>query len=260
MLSILIVNWNTKDLVVECVNSILAAVVRSQTLPFEVVVVDNNSQDGSAAALEGKFETNPKVHIIKAAENLGFAKGCNLAFKHCSGEYILLLNPDSEVVSDSLEKLVDYLKNHPQAGAVGGKITSPGGTIQQSVRKFPDPLSSFLMFTGFYRFLRPRWYLMDDFDYNKEQAVDQVMGACLLTRRSIIEQIGFLDENFWLWYEEVDFCYRIRQAGYLIMYYPEAVFIHHGGRSFSQVSVFARKKIMANSLLYYFKKRWSEKR
>ena len=255
-LSILIVNWNTKKLVANCINSIYRF---APGFDYEIIVVDNASRDGSLEALRGNFSTNPEVKIIGSTENLGFAKGNNLAYERSSGEYVLLLNPDTQERAGSLEKLVGYLDAHPEAGVAGGQIINPDGTVQPSVRKFPELWSSLLMLTGLYRVLRPKSYLMDDFDYAREQAVDQVMGAVLLTRRPVIEELGFLDEGFWLWYEEVDFCYRVKRAGHRVMYCPEAVFMHLGGKSFSQMPILAKKKVMARSLFYYFRKRWQEK-
>lgn len=255
-LSILIVNWNTREFLIECVNSIFRFAPTSE---FEIIVVDNNSADESASALDHAFGRDPRLKIIEAGENLGFARGSNLAYKSSSGEYILLLNPDTEGQAGSLAKLIHYFDTHPEVQIVGGKIVNPDGSIQPSVRKFPDLWSSFLVFTGLYRLISPRKYLMEDFDYETEQGADQVMGAVLLTRRATIERLGFLDEKFWLWYEEVDFCYRVKKSGGAVMYYPEARFVHHGGQSFSQVSVLKRKMILARSLFHYFKKRWREK-
>jgi|SRR3989344_1756818 len=264
-LSILIVNWNTRELVIKCVDSILSA---APAFEFEIIVVDNASRDGSASALREKFGNEKRVKIVSADQNLGFARGVNLAYKNSAGEFILLLNPDTEAKTGSLAELVNYLQAHPDAEIVGGKILNPDGTVQPSVRRFPDLWSSFLVFTGLQYVIRPRKYLMDGFDYAKESEVDQVMGAVLLTRRSTIEKLGFLDENFWLWYEEVDFCYRVKHEGGpdaavgagKVVYYPEAVFVHHGGKSFAQLPVWKRKLILARSLAYYFKKRWSKKR
>ena len=250
-LSILIVNWNTRDLVVNCVNSILNY---ATDFDFEVVVVDNDSSDGSGDELRRQFGDNKNIKIIRASENLGFAKGNNLAFKHSTGEYILLLNPDTKVRPQALQKLVNYMESHKSVGAVGPKIINPDGTTQQSVRQFPRIFTSLLIFSGLHRWFRPKHYLMDGFDYLHEASVDQVMGAAFMTRRVVIEKLGFMDENFWLWYEEVDFCKRVKAAGYDVRFYPNTIVEHHQGQSFSQVSVLQRKKIIFRSLVYYFQK------
>lgn len=254
-LSILIVNWNTRDLVISCINSILE---NAPDFDYEIIVVDNYSQDGSADALVNLFGHDKKIRVIQSLRNLGFAKGNNLAYDNSSGEYILLLNPDTEVRPEALQSLVEYLESHPTAGVVGPQLRNPDGTLQPSVRRFPGIWSSMIVFSGLHRFLRPHRYLMDDFSYEETADVDQVMGAALLTRRSIIKEFGgFLDEKFWLWYEEVDFCKRVKAAGYQIKYYPKAIIMHQGAQSFSQMDVFARKRAAARSLTYYFGKHGS---
>lgn len=253
-LSILIVNWNTRDLAVKCLNS---ALKNAPPFEFEVIVIDNHSPDGSAEALINLFGSNKKIQIIPALRNLGFAKANNLAFERASGEFILLLNPDTEAREGALEKLVRYLEQNPEVGVVGPKLLNPDGTTQPSVRRFPRIWPSVLVFSGLHRFFRPHRYLMEDFDYNQEAEVDQVMGAALLTRRSIISELGFLDEKFWLWYEEVDFCKRVKDAGYQVKYYSKAVVTHQGAQSFSQMNMYERKRAVARSLVYYFQKHGS---
>ena len=250
-LSILIVNWNTRDLVVKCLNSIAR---NPPGFLFEVIVVDNASTDGSADTIANLFGHNKRFHLITSLHNLGFAGGCNLAYKRAAGEYILLLNPDTEVREGTLESLVNYLDANDQAGIVGPKLLNPNGAVQSSVRRFPGIWSSMVVLSGLHRFFRPNRYLMTDFDYEHEASVDQLMGAALLTRRKIIEHLGFLDEKFWLWYEEVDFCKRVKEAGYQVKYYPKAVVMHHKGAGFLQMPVYRRKRTAARSLVYYFQK------
>lgn len=253
-LSILIVSWNTRDLVTRCLNSI---VKNPPDFDYEVIVVDNHSQDGTVDELAALFGHNKRIRIIPSMRNLGFAKGNNLAFAESQGEYILLLNPDTEVLPGSLTTLVKYLESHPETGVAGPRLLNPDGSLQHSVRRFPRIWSGVLVFSGLHRLLRPRRYLMDDFSYEQEADVDQVMGAALLTSRKVIEGVGFLDEGFWLWYEEVDFCKRVKAAGYLVKFYPQAEIIHHGGKSFAQMDVYLRKKTVAKSLIYYFRKNGS---
>ncbi len=250
-LSILIVNWNTRDLVIKCVNSILKY---PPDFDYEIIIVDNYSRDGSTDALVNLFGPNKRIHVISSLKNLGFAKGNNLAYQNSTGEYILLLNPDTEVREGALQNLVEYMENHPGVAVVGPKLVNPDGSVQRSVRRFPGIFSSVIVFAGLHRFWRPDKYLMDDFSYEETADVDQVMGAALLTSRKIISEFGFLDENFWLWYEEVDFCKRVKEAGYQVKYYPRAVIMHQGGQAFSQMEVFDRKRAVARSLIYYFQK------
>jgi len=250
-LSILIVNWNTRDLLVSCINSILKF---PPNFYYEIIVVDNASQDGSVGTVTNLFGHNKRVHVIQSLRNLGFARGCNLAYKSSTGEYVFLLNPDAEVRAGTLDSLVGYMDSHPDVAVVGPKILNPDGSLQPSVRRFPGIWSSLAVFSGLHRVMKLSGYLMKNFDYNAESEVDQVMGAALLTRRKIIEEQGFLDEKYWLWYEEVDFCKRLKNAGYKIKYYPNAQIIHHKGAGFTQMPVYLRKKTVAHSLIYYFRK------
>lgn len=250
-LSILIVNWNTRDLAAKCINSILK---HAPHFDFEIVIVDNASSDGSADTLVNLFGHNKHIRVIQSLRNLGFARANNLAFENSHGEFILMLNPDTEVRENALTLMVEYVEAHPGVGILGPKLLNPDGTIQHSVRRFPGIWSSVLVFSGLYRILRPQKYLMDDFSFEATADVDQVMGAALLTRRSIISDLGFLDDKFWLWYEEVDFCKRVKNAGYSVKFYPKAVVMHHGGEAFVQMPVYERKKTVAKSLIYYFKK------
>src|SRR3989344_2972105 len=250
-LSILIVSWNTRDMLVKCLNSI---VKNEPSFEYEIIVVDNGSRDGTVETVTSFFGHNKRIRVIPSLKNLGFARANNLAYENSAGEYILMLNPDTEVQDDALQTLVDYLAGHPGVGIVGPKLVNPDGSLQESVRRFPDVWSSLLVFSGLHRFIRPRRYLMDGFDYGQTAGVDQVMGAALLTRRKIIQELGFLDPKFYLWYEEVDFCRRVKSRGYEIKYYPKAVVMHARAQSFSQLDVYERKKIVARSLLYYFRK------
>lgn len=250
-LSILIVNWNTRDLVIKCIHSILQ---NPPDFEYEIIVVDNGSQDGSVDALVTLFGGSRKIRVLQSLHNLGFAKANNWAYQESLGEYIFLLNPDTEVREGALSKMVEYLEEHPKVAVLGPKLVNPDGTTQASIRRFPGIWSSVLVFSGLHRFIRPHKYLMDDFSYEEIAEVDQVMGAAFLTRRSVIASLGFLDEIFWLWYEEVDFCKRIKSAGYQIKFFPKAVVMHSSGQSFSQIGVFERKKAVAKSLIYYFQK------
>ena len=253
-LSILIVSWNTRDMLVKCLNSI---VKNEPSFEYEIIVVDNGSRDGTVETVTSFFGHNKRIRVIPSLKNLGFARANNLAYENSAGEYILMLNPDTEVQDDALQTLVDYLAGHPGVGIVGPKLVNPDGSLQESVRRFPDVWSSLLVFSGLHRFIRPRRYLMDGFDYGQTAGVDQVMGAALLTRRKIIQELGFLDPKFYLWYEEVDFCRRVKSRGYEVKFFPGAVVAHAGAQSFSQLDIYDRKKILARSLFYYFRKNGS---
>lgn len=251
-LSIIIVNWKVKDLLEKCLESIFE---QTKNISFEVFVVDNNSGDGSVEMAREKF---PQIDLTASAENLGFAKGNNLAIKKARGRYVLLLNPDTEILDNTLEKMVKFMDTHPDCGIAGCKLLNPDLSLQPSVRAFPDLASQIFILLKIHHLLPHSKamykYLVQDFDYEKIQEVDQVMGAFMMIRREVIEKIGLLDENFWIWFEEVDFCKRIKNAGWKILYTPEASVIHHYGQSFKQVMGVKKQKDFNRSLSYYFKK------
>ncbi len=251
-LSIIIVNWKVKDLLEKCLRSIF---LQTKNISFEVFVVDNNSADGSVEMVREKF---PQVNLTASAENLGFAKGNNLAIKKSRGRYVLFLNPDTEILDNALEKMIRFMDAHPECGIGGCKLLNSDLSLQPSVRAFPDLASQIFILLKIHNFLSHSKaiyrYLAGGFNYEKTQEVDQVMGAFMMIRREVIEKIGLLDETFWLWYEEVDFCKRAKEAGFKILYTPEARIIHLYGQSFKQALSVPKQKVLNRSLAYYFKK------
>ncbi len=251
-LSIIIVNWKVKDLLEKCLRSIFE---QTKNISFEVFVVDNNSGDGSAEMVREKF---PQVDLTASAENLGFAKGNNLAIKKFRGRYVLLLNPDTEILDNALGKMVKFMDAQEECGIAGCKLLNADLSLQPSVRAFPDFASQiFILLKIHHLFPHSKTmykYLVQDFDYGKTQETDQVMGAFMMIRREVINRIGVLDENFWIWFEEVDFCKRAKEAGFKIFYTPEAKIIHHFGQSFKQAMGVKKQKDFNRSLSYYFKK------
>lgn len=251
-LSIVIVNWKVRDLLEKALRSIFE---QTEGISFEVFVVDNNSGDGSAEVVREKF---PQVDLTASAENLGFAKGNNLAIKKSRGRYVLLLNPDTEILDNVLEKMVRFMDAHPECGIAGCKLLNADLSLQSSVRAFPDLASQIFILLKIHNFLLHSKamyrYLAGDFDYEKTQEVDQVMGAFMMIRREVFDKIGLMDETFWLWFEEVDFCKRAKEAGWKIFYTPEAKIIHLYGQSFKQAMSIQKQKVLNRSLAYYFKK------
>ena len=251
-LSIVIVNWKVKDLLEKCIQSIFE---QTKDISFEVFVVDNNSGDGSAEMVREKF---PQVDLTASPENLGFAKGNNLAIKKAQGKYVLLLNPDTEILDNALGKMVKFMDANPECGIAGCKLLNPDSSLQPSVRAFPDLTSQLFILLKIHHLLPHSKtmykYLVQDFDYKKIQEVDQVMGAFMMIRREVIDKIGLLDEKFWIWFEEVDFCKRAKAAGFKILYTPETKIIHHFGQSFKQAMGVKKQKDFNRSLSYYFKK------
>ncbi|MFN7016178.1 MAG: glycosyltransferase family 2 protein [Fimbriimonadales bacterium] len=232
-LSICIVNWNTRDLLRACLQSIYRY---PPPEPFEVIVVDNASTDGSAAMVRAEF---PQARLFANAENLGYAQGNNQAIQQAQGEFILLLNPDTEVFETTLSNALAFMRAHPKAGAIGAKQQLPDGRVQASVRGFPTPANLLFEVVGvaqlFPRSKRLGGYRMRWFTYDTVAEVDQPMATFLMTRRAVIEQVGLMDEAFPLFFNDVDWCYRIKRAGWKIYFVPDVQILHHGGASTKQV-------------------------
>lgn len=252
-LSISIVNWNTKDALKLCLKSIYDS---SHEIEFEVFVIDNNSSDSSAEMVMRRF---PSVRLIRNKVNLGFARANNQAIKKSRGRDILLLNPDIVVLPNSLARMVNFMRSHSEVGAAGGKLLNPDGTIQKGgyYRRFPSVMQAVMgctllnRITGMGSFLER--YYGEKIDSDTVE-VDQPPGACLMVRREVIGQVGLLDEDFNLWFEDVDWCYRIKKAGWKIFFYPEAEFIHRGGQSVKSLTLYDYEEIYTRSMLIYFKK------
>ncbi len=226
-LSIIIVNTNEWRWLQPCLASVYK---ETQGISFEIIVVDNASTDGSLSSIARDF---PEVKVVKNLENRGFAASNNSGIRLAHGEYVLLLNPDTEVIDKAILKAVKFLDERPEAGIVGCKLRLPDGTVQVSVRGFPTIPNVFFESTFLYRIFprskRIGQYYMSYFDYNSELKVDWACGAFLLIRRAIFDTIGLLDEQFFLYSEEMDFCYRATKAGYATWYIPQAEVFHRWG-------------------------------
>jgi N-acetylglucosaminyl-diphospho-decaprenol L-rhamnosyltransferase len=251
-LSIVIVNWNVRELLRHCLSSIYQATEASFEL--EAIVVDNASGDGSVVMVGESF---PQVHLIANDENLGFTRGNNQAIAQSRGRYVLLLNPDTEVVGGALSTMVQYMDTHPQAGALGPQLLYPDGSVQPSRRRFPTIATAFLESTVLQqwfpdnRVLR-RYYIRDRGD-DEVQEVDWVVGACLLARRQAIEQVGLLDEKFFMYSEEMDWCRRFKERGWRVVYLPTAQVIHHEAKSSEQVKSLQHIQFQRSKALYFRK-------
>jgi len=253
-LSIIIVNWNTKDLLRQCLHSLYN---ETQKISFEVFVVDNASTDGSLEMLEQEF---PKVNLIRNIENLGFAKANNQAIRHSKGRYILLLNPDTLILDNALAKMVNFMDVHPKLGAVGCKILKIDGTVDfRCARRFPTLATEFFEKTGLSKkFSNNRLfgsYLISYWGHGDSREVNLLTGACMMIRREAIEQVGLLDEDFFMYGEDVEWCYRIQKAGWKVFYYSDAEIIHLGGQSSESVKVEMSIEAL-KSMNLFFKKRY----
>lgn len=249
-LSVIIVSWNVRELLRRC----LSSVFDSEGPELEVIVVDNASQDGSAALVHQDF---PQARLIQNRENLGFTKANNQALAESLGRYLLLLNPDTEVVGQALTTMVSYMDAHHGVGALGPKLLNPDGSVQSSRRRFPTLTTAFLESTILQRWFPKsealrRYYLLDRPE-DEEQEVDWVVGACLLIRRKALEETGPLDEDYFMYSEELDLCYRLKKKGWKVVYLPQAQVIHHEGKSSEQV-IPARHIHFQRSKVLFFRK------
>lgn len=250
--SIVIVSWQAKEQLLNCLASIYK---ETKNLEFEVFVVDNDSNDGTVQMVLDNFS---QVNLIENKKNLGFAKACNQGIKRSKGGYVLILNPDTEIRDNAVKKTYDFIVKNKKCGISGCKIQNEDGSIQPSVRRFPDLLSHILILLKLHNFfpsVKPlKQYHRSDFDYNKTQVVDQVMGAFYMINRKMLKVVGVFDEHFYIWYEEVDLCKRASDEGWDVCYYHDAVVMHLKGVSFGKTNVIKKQIIFNRSLLYYFYK------
>jgi N-acetylglucosaminyl-diphospho-decaprenol L-rhamnosyltransferase len=251
-LSIIIVNWNTRDLLRSCIASIEA---NCDNLSVEVVVVDNASSDDSVQMIQCEF---PWVRLIASQENLGYAGGNNLGVKECRGRYLLILNPDTEIVGNALQQMVAYLEEHPAVGAVGPQLLNSDGSVQSSRRRFPGLATALFKDSPFSwrwfpdnRFVRA--HTMADRPDGEIQAVDWLVGAAIMIRREVWQTVGPFDERFFMYSDEVDWCHRCRDQGGEIHYLPTAQIMHHHRGSSSQVGRATQLRFHQSRVLYFQK-------
>jgi GT2 family glycosyltransferase len=233
--SVIIVSWNAREYLRQCLASLSAEVCR---YPMEIIVVDNASSDGSSDCVETEY---PGVRLIRNAENLGFAKANNIGVSVSRGEYLCFVNSDVKVLPDCINRLVEYSKEHPEAGMVGPRIIGGDGQLQRSCRGFPSVWNMFCralaldtifknceLFTG---------YVLSHWPQNSLRKVDILTGCFWLVRRQALAQVGLLDESFFIYGEDMDWCRRFWSKGWLVVFVPSAEAIHYGGASSSNAPV-----------------------
>jgi N-acetylglucosaminyl-diphospho-decaprenol L-rhamnosyltransferase len=257
-LSIIIVSWNVADYLARCLDSILASNLAINEAGgarrgMEIIIVDSASQDNTVELLRERY---PQVHLYAQAENVGFTKGNNIGLRAARGKYILLLNPDTEIIGDALLAMMEYLEAHPEVGVLGPHTLNTDGSHQSTRRRFPSLVTAYFESTWLQPYapnaLLDRYYVRDAED-NATVEVDWVQGSAILMRREVYEQVGGLDEGYIMFSEELDWCRRAKDAGWHIAYLGSAHVTHHGGKSSDQVT--SRKHIhFQESKLRYLRK------
>ncbi len=257
-LSVVVVSRDVRDLLAACLESLHQI---DNGFVIETLVVDAASSDGSSAMVRQRF---PAVRQLASRENLGFTRGNNWAIRLARGRHVMLLNPDTVVRPGALRALVTFLDAHPDVGVAAPKLVFPDGSVQSSRRRFPRPVTGFVESTVLERWLGRsrvvREYRLDDGPADAPQDVDWVVGAAMVVRREAFEQAGLLDERFFMYSEEVDLCRRIRAAGWRVVYVPDAVVVHHEGRSSEQNLVQRNLDFHESRFRYYrkhFGRAWS---
>ena len=260
-LSVIIVNYNVKYYLDQCIRSVLRAFEEMNT-PAEIIVVDNHSADGSVDYLEQRYPQKlyPMVRFVRSAHNLGFARANNIAIRQSRGEYVLLLNPDTIVGEDALKASVDFMDVHEDAGAVGVRMLgAQGRRAMESRRGLPTPMVSFFKMLGFCN----RWpyhrlfgkYYMGYLPLDEPCQIEVVSGAYCMLRRKALDEVGLLDEDFFMYGEDIDLSYRVLKGGYHNYYLPVDI-LHYKGES-TQKSSFRYVHVFYEAMLIFFRKHYS---
>ena len=260
-LSVIIVNYNVKYYLDQCIRSVLRAFEEMNT-PAEIIVVDNHSADGSVDYLEQRYPQKlfPMVRFVRSAHNLGFARANNIAIRQSRGEYVLLLNPDTIVGEDALKASVDFMDVHEDAGAVGVRMLgAQGRRAMESRRGLPTPMVSFFKMLGFCN----RWphhrlfgkYYMGYLPWDEPSQIEVVSGAYCMLRRKALDEVGLLDEDFFMYGEDIDLSYRMLKGGYHNYYLPVDI-LHYKGES-TQKSSFRYVHVFYEAMLIFFRKHYS---
>lgn len=227
--SVTICSWNTCNDLRACLESLR---LFGGDCRFETIVVDNNSEDESAQMVEEEF---PEVRLLRQSVNLGFTGGHNLALAERKGRHAFLLNSDAKIHAGALDKLLKYAEEHPVAGILGPKVLNPDATLQMSCRRFPNPVAALFRSTIFGKLFPQnkfvRDYLMQEFAHDRPMSVDWVSGCAMFVQESVMERVGLMDPEYFMFCEDVDWCWRARKSGFEVVYVPDAVVTHAIGRS-----------------------------
>lgn len=235
MVSVIIVSWNARDYLRQCLASLTTAVCR---YPMEIIVVDNASSDGSPAMVESAF---PQVRLLCNSANLGFAKANNVGIRNSAGRYVCLVNSDVKVLPECITRLVDYCEAHPRVGLAGPRVIGGDGKLQRSCRGFPSLWNMFcraIALDSLFPKIKPfTGYSLSYWDQDTPRAVDMLSGCFWLARKEALDTVGLLDEAFFMYGEDMDWCRRFWRADWIVQFVPSAEAIHYGGGSSANAPV-----------------------
>ena len=244
-LSVVIVSYNVRELLTACIDSVVKA---SEGIDTEVFVVDNDSADDTVEVIARDY---PWVHLINNKENLGFSKANNIAIRQSAGEYVLLLNPDTVVAEGTLRGAVEFMDQHPEAGGAGVRMHNADGTLApESRRAMPTPMVAARKMLGF-----TKRYYMSYLSWDEPGQIEVISGAFMMLRRKAIDQVGMLDEDFFMYGEDIDLSYRLLKGGWQNWYLPLDI-IHYKGQS-TQKSDFRYVHVFYQAMLIFFRKHYS---
>ncbi|QPC80878.1 glycosyltransferase family 2 protein [Phototrophicus methaneseepsis] len=254
-LSIIIVSWNVKDLLAQCLNSIEQSGILAQDAQpsAEIIIVDSGSTDGTVEMVQQSY---PQVQLLAQSENIGFTRANNIGLQAAKGHYLLLLNPDTEVIDHALQEIIAYMDTNPQVGIVGPHTLNSDGTTQSTRRRFPTRMLAFFESTWLQPYtpksMLNHYYVVDQDDTGTFD-VDWVQGSAMMVRREVYEQTGGLDEGYTMYSEEMDWCHRAKDAGWRVVYLGTAQIIHHGGKSSDQAGAWKHIYFQKSKIRYFEK-------
>jgi hypothetical protein len=251
-ISIVIISHNHAPYLTPCLNSLYKY---AEGFSFEVILIDNNSEDNTVELIKRDF---PQVLLVENKKRYSFAKNNNIGIKKAKGRYILLLNPDTTFSDNALLKVMNFMDEHKEVGVSACKLLNPDGSVQDSCRRFPNPLAIFVRGFGLERYFGEckfyKRYLMADFDHEEIREIDWALGAFLFVRREVIDEVGLLDEKYPLYHEDTDWCFRIKKKGWKIYYLPFISITHHYLRTSAKSFISKRKMLHFISICRFFYK------
>ena len=242
--SIIIINWNTRDLLIECINSVYST---TRGINFDIWVVDNGSSDGSVQALRELF---PDVNVIENQSNLGFAKACNQALKLMESKFAILLNSDTILTDGAIKTVLDTMEKDPDIGLCGAQLLNPDGTKQNSIANTPS-LATELLNKSLLRRLFPQKYPGKERDFAEPIEVESIIGAFMAVRKEAMDEVGMLDESYFFFFEETDWCIRMKKKGWKVVHHPGAKVYHLQGQTVRKIKYKGKDRVLEIKVSFF---------